>query len=110
MNAPQRFKAFLLAAATLAAAVAGAHGPASVAAQSGRRGEQPTLRLMSDDVERGRKLLEGGDAEGAIKVLSEVADRDRENDLARHFLGLALERAGRRDEALKALESALELR
>lgn len=109
MNAPQRFKALLLAA-TAVALVAAAHGPSPVAAQSGRRGEQPTLRLMSDDVERGRKLLEGGDAEGAIKVLGGVADRDREDDLARHFLGLALERAGRRGEALKALESALELR
>ncbi len=108
MRAPQTCKAFLLAAATLAVGIA----PASsvVVAQSGRRGEEPTLRLQSDDVARGRKLLEEGDAEGAVKILREAADRDREDDAARHFLGVALARAGRRDEALKALQSAMELR
>lgn len=108
MSAPQTLKAFLLAAATLAAVVAPSSSPA--AAQSGRRGDQPTLRLTSDDVERGRKLLEEGDAEGAAEVLREVAGKDKENDLALHFLGLALARAGKRDEALKELERALELR
>ncbi|HEU4594967.1 MAG TPA: TonB family protein [Pyrinomonadaceae bacterium] len=109
MRAALAFKASLLAAATLAAAVF-APAPSAVKAQSGRRGEQPTLRLQSDEVARGRKLLEEGDAEGAIKVLREAADRDREDDVARHFLGVALARAGRRDEALKAFQSALELR
>jgi TonB family protein len=108
MSAPQTLKAFLLAAASLAFGVA-AVSP-SATAQSGRRGEQPTLRLTSDDVARGRKLLEEGDAEGAIGVLRGAAERDREDDAARHFLGLALARAGRRDEALKTLEDALELR
>lgn len=108
MSAPQTLKAFLLAAASLAVVVAAVS--TSVTAQSGRRGEQPTLRLASDDVARGRKLLEEGDTEGAISALRGVAERDREDDLARHFLGLALARAGRRDEALKTLEEALELR
>ena len=108
MSTPQTLKAFLLAAASLALGVAAVSTPA--AAQSGRRGEQPTLRLTSDDVARGRKLLEEGDAEGAISVLRGAAERDREEDTARHFLGLALARAGRRDEALKTLEGALELR
>jgi TonB family protein len=109
MSAPLTVKASLLAAAALAAVVFIALSPVALA-QSGRRGEQPTLRLMSDDVERGRKLLEEGDAEGAAKILREAADRDREDAVARHFLGVALERAGKRDEALKAFESALDLR
>jgi TonB family protein len=100
-------KAFLLAA-TLAVGVA-PFSP-SAGAQSGRRGGQPTLRLAGDEVERGRKLLEGGDAEGAIKALSAAAERDREDDLARHLLGVALARAGRKDEALKAFGEAVELR
>ncbi len=109
MRSSSNFKAFLLAAATLAVAVV-APAARAVTAQSGRRGEEPTLQLMSDDVARGKKLLDEGDAEGAIKVLRGVAERDRENDLARHFLGVALARAGKRDEALKTLEDALELR
>lgn len=107
MRPPLNVKAFLLAA-TLAAG--SAPFPSFAAAQSGRKGEQPTLRLSSDEVERGRKLLEGGDAEGAVEVLRAAAGRDREDDVARHFLGLALARAGKRDEALKTLEEALELR
>jgi len=109
MSAPQTFKALLLMAVTAAfVTVAPLSSPA--AAQSGRRGEQPTLRLVSEDVARGRKLLEEGDAEGAAGVLREAAGRDREDDLSRHFLGVALARAGKKDEALRAFEEALELR
>jgi TonB family protein len=108
MRAPQTFKAFLLAAAALTVAIAPASSVST--AQSGRKGEEPTLRLQSDEVARGRKLLEEGDAEGAVKILSGAADRDREDDAARHSLGVALARAGRRDEALKAFQGALELR
>ena len=110
MSAPHTFKASLLASATVAFIIVIAQSPSPVAAQSGRRGEQPTLKLLSDDVARGKKLLEEGDAEGAARVLREVADRDREDDLARHFLGLALARLGKKDEALKAFEGAMELR
>ena len=111
MSAPQTFKAFLPTAVSAAFIIVASHIPPPVAAQSGRRGgEQPTLRLLSDDVARGRKLLEEGDAEGAAKVLGEVAEKDREDDLARHFLGVALAQLGRKDEALKAFEAAMELR
>jgi len=112
MRALLTFKAFLLAAslsATLSAAFAFASRPA-LAAQSGRPGRQPTVSLLSDDVERGKKLLEAGDAEGASKVLRGVVDRDKEDDVAWHYLGVALARAGQRNEALKASEKAVGLR
>jgi TonB family protein len=109
MSASLTFRAALLAAAALAAASL-APARAAATAQSGRRGAEPPLRLLSEDVARGTKLLEEGDAEGAAKILREVADRNREDDVAHHFLGLALARTGKKDEALKALERALELR
>lgn len=110
MRAPLTIKAFLLAAA-LSAAFGPASSRTSRAAQSGRAASQePTLRLQSADVARGKKLLEDGDTEGAIKTLRDAADKDKDDDAAWHYLGVALARAGKNDEALKASEKALGLR
>jgi TonB family protein len=109
MRAPLIFKAFLLAA-TLYAAAFGPASRSAFAAQSGRRGQEPELRLLEADVTRGKKLLEEGDAEGAVKILRGAAERDKEDDAAWHYLGVALARAGQTNEALKASERAVELR
>jgi TonB family protein len=111
MRAPPTLKAFLLAAIPSAVFCASAlSSPSSLAAQSGRSGEQPSLRLIRDDVERGKKLLAEGDTQGAIKILREVTGKNKDEDAAWHHLGVALASAGQSSEALKALERALELR
>ncbi|MCA1632695.1 MAG: hypothetical protein LC802_03000 [Acidobacteria bacterium] len=103
MRAPLNIKVFLLAA-TLSAVFGSA-------AQSGAGASQePTLRLLSAEVAEGKKLLEEGDAEGALKILRKAAESDKYDDAAWHYFGIALARAGQSGEALKALEHALELR
>ena len=72
--------------------------------------DEPVLKLLSAEVARGKKLLDEGDAVGAVKILRGAAERDRDDDDAWHYFGVALARAGQSNEALKALEHALNLR
>lgn len=60
-------------------------------------------------VARARERFEAGDAHGAIHLLTEVvAGGDAFAD-AHHLLGLAYSMVGRKDDALRQLERALEL-
>jgi Flp pilus assembly protein TadD len=62
----------------------------------------PTAR----DYERGRALLERGDARGALRVLTPVAQAAPDNAVIAHTYGRALWAAGSRDRAIVQFERA----
>lgn len=67
-------------------------------------------RLPSPEAERGRSLLEQGDAAGAVAVLRPAAERDRADAEAWRLLGVAYSQLGRPQDALKALGVAVAVR
>jgi len=62
----------------------------------------PTAR----DFEKGRALLERGDAQGALRALTPVAQAEPDNAVVAHAYGKALWAAGSRDRAIMQLERA----
>ncbi|MGQ9566987.1 MAG: tetratricopeptide repeat protein [Anaerolineae bacterium] len=64
---------------------------------------------LAEAVERGKALLNAGDAEGAIAVLEPVARGDRPSAEALFWLGNAYTQAGHLQEAEGAYRSALDL-
>jgi TonB family protein len=65
---------------------------------------------VNDEFERGKRLYEQGDAEGAIPLLRDVAEVRKTDADARYYYGLALSRAGHAKDARKAFEKTLKLR
>ena len=63
--------------------------------------EQPVLKLLSAEVARGKKLLDEGDAEGAVKILRGAAERDKDDDAAWLYFGVALARAGQSNKLFR---------
>jgi len=61
------------------------------------------------DFDRGRALLERGDAQGALRVLTPVAQVEPENPAVAYSYGKALWAAGSRDRAILQLERAARL-
>lgn len=66
--------------------------------------------VPSPEAQRGRQLLEQGDAEGAINVLRPATERDKPDGEAWHLLGLAYARQGKRQDALQSFERAVAVR
>jgi hypothetical protein len=54
--------------------------------------------------DRGIRMLDKGDADGAVKVLTEVVKRDKKDVTALHYLGVALEQTGQRAAAADSHE------
>lgn len=77
----------------------------SPAAEHPARAQAP-----ADDFERGRQLLEQGDAEGATALLQRAAERRKTDADAWYAYGLALARFGKGKDARKAFERAVKLR
>ena len=63
-----------------------------------------------DPTSQGVGLYDGGDTEGAIKVLREAVKRSNKDSKAWHYLGLALIRQGNSKKAVEALGKAIDLR
>jgi TonB family protein len=82
-----------------------------VARQQGTQSQKPeTLKIMSADTLRGKQLLETGDVEGAEKILSGAVKQNVRDAAAWHYLGVALTREGKTEEARDALEHAVNIR
>lgn len=62
-------------------------------------------RLFRD----GTRALERGDSESAVRSLEAAAERTPEVSEVQNHLGIAYLSAGRRDDALRAFERAVEL-
>jgi Flp pilus assembly protein TadD len=62
-------------------------------------------RLYSD----GTDALERGDTEGAVRSLERAAERTPDASEVQNHLGIAYLASGRRDDALRAFERAVEL-
>ena len=60
----------------------------------------------SRDFEKGRALLERGDAQGALRALTPVAQAEPDNAVVAHAYGRALWRTGSRDRAVIQFERA----
>jgi Flp pilus assembly protein TadD len=60
----------------------------------------------SRDFERGRELLQKGDAQGALRALTPVAQAEPDNAVIAYTYGKALWAAGSRDRAVMQLERA----
>jgi TonB family protein len=63
----------------------------------------------TNDRARGIELLANGDTIGALILLRAVAEQDKNDLVAWHWIGLALERQGKLDDARKAHERAAKL-
>ncbi len=100
------------AALLLALYGAAAHAAAQEEGQPGapERSQQLLVDVPSPEAQRGRQLLEQGDAEGAVKALRPAVERDPRDGAAWHLLGLAYARQGERQDALKAFEQAVAVR
>jgi Flp pilus assembly protein TadD len=67
----------------------------------------PALAAPQENLERGRALLNGGNINDAIAVLSTVASSDPKLHEAYSLLGVAYEAKGMRDRAFDSFEKAL---
>src|SRR6185437_10140085 len=65
---------------------------------------------QTDATSAGVALYESGDTEGAIKQLSEVVKKSRDDARAWHYLGLAQLKAGNSKAAREAFDKATSLR
>jgi hypothetical protein len=75
-------------------------------------GDEPVAPPGAGDpraLDRGRRLLEGGRAAEAVRVLSRAVAASPNDALAAHLYGLALHRSGSRDRGLFQLERAARL-
>jgi Flp pilus assembly protein TadD len=81
-----------------------ASGPAppSLTASAVPAAPPPTIR----DFEKGRALLERGDAQGALRALTPVAQAEPDNAVIAHTYGRALWATGSRDRAVVQFERA----
>lgn len=81
-----------------------ASGPAppSLTASAAPAAPPPTIR----DFEKGRALLERGDARGALRALTPVAQAEPDNAVIAHTYGRALWATGSRDRAVMQFERA----
>ncbi len=70
--------------------------------------QQPAGGLL-EERDRGIQLYQQGDFPGAVKALRSATHKDKANLKAWHWLGLALERQGKPDDAHKAHERAARL-
>ncbi|MFQ5695037.1 MAG: tetratricopeptide repeat protein [Terriglobia bacterium] len=75
------------------------------AAREQRRAKEQRQR----QIQRGNRLLDGGDAEGAIREFEALRALEPENHLPFAYLGAAYAAAGRSQDAMQAYRSALEL-
>lgn len=64
---------------------------------------------VADERESGISFYGKGDYQGAAKVFREIVKRQKDDVIAWHYLGLAMEKLGRPDEARKAHEKAARL-
>jgi TonB family protein len=64
---------------------------------------------MSDAAARGAEMYRAGDFAGAVQVLKQVTEKDKDDADAWRFLGLAYEKLGKHEDALKASEMAVAL-
>jgi len=76
--------------------------PPSLAATAAPATPPPTSR----DFEKGRALLDRGDAQGALKTLTAVAQAEPDNAVVAHTYGRALWKTGSRDRAVVQFERA----
>jgi tetratricopeptide (TPR) repeat protein len=67
----------------------------------------PNLATPQENVERGRALLNSGNVNDAITVLSNAASKNEKLHQAHSLLGVAYEAKGMRDRAFKSFELAL---
>jgi Flp pilus assembly protein TadD len=88
---------------TTTAAVASAAHPAPAAPPASLATAAPPT---SRDFERGRELLQKGDAQGALRALTPVAQAEPDNAVIAYTYGRALWAAGSRDRAVVQLERA----
>jgi TonB family protein len=73
--------------------------------------QRPDAQKSADEkFERGRLLLEQGDAAGAVPLLRDAAELRKKDADAWYYYGAALARARRAKDARKAFEKALKLR
>ncbi|MGB7921613.1 MAG: TonB family protein [Pyrinomonadaceae bacterium] len=71
---------------------------------------QQSSPIESAERERGKQLYERGDTDGAISALRTAVKKHETDADAWHYLGLALSRDGKSQEARKAFEEAVRLR
>jgi Flp pilus assembly protein TadD len=76
--------------------------PPSLIASAAPAAPPPTIR----DFEKGRALLERGDAQGALRALTPVAQAEPDNAVIAHTYGRALWATGSRDRAVMQFERA----
>jgi TonB family protein len=69
--------------------------------------QQPAT--LTEERERGIKLIEAGNLTEAIKVLRAVTKKDKSDIAAWHWVGVAFERSGKTGDARKAYEKAANL-
>jgi tetratricopeptide (TPR) repeat protein len=63
-----------------------------------------------EDRDRGIRLYQKGDRQGAIEALRAATSKNKDDGDAWHYLGLALLAEGKKDEARKAFETAATIR
>ncbi len=74
------------------------------------RAQRPEAQASANEkFERGKRLLEQGEVNGAIPLLRDAAELRKKDAGAWFLYGLALSRAGRTKDARKAFEKALKL-
>src|SRR5436305_6987905 len=92
---------FALAAAALALVCAPPHA----------RAQKPDARASANEkLERGKQLYDQGEAAAAIPLLRAAAESLKNDPDAWYLYGLALSRAGRAKDAVKAFDKTLKLR
>lgn len=82
-------------------------------AQTGQQKAQASQTVAQpgeDKFERGKRLLQQGDIQGALPLLRDATQSRKKDADAWRYYGLALNRAGHAKDARKAFEKALKLR
>lgn len=82
----------------------------AAAAYPGQQAAAQQSPINDEEFERGKQMLAHGDAQGAAKVLSRVAESRQTDADVWYELGLALSHARQQKEARKAFERAVALR
>jgi len=81
--------------------------PAAAAATENAPAVDPALASAQENLERGRALLNGGNANDAIGLLSTAVSADPKLHEAYSLLGVAYEMKGMRDRAFESFEKAV---